>query len=108
MNFTNNINTNFDISYKELNKLILDKIMENGYVCGYYIADIIYNKKELIEPFYIDTNKMCVCWVDDWYEGGRIYNLFGFVDSITINDFTLRYLWRNRYRGGFEHESNNN
>lgn len=98
----------YDFSFEELNKFILDKIMDNGKVCSYYIADIIYNGNELAEPFYIDTYNMQVCWLNDWYEGGTIYNIFGFIDSVTIKDFTLKYLWRNRYRGGFEHESNHN
>lgn len=98
-------NFNCDFSYNELNSFILTKIMDIGKVCDYYVADIIYNGMELAEPFYIDTNNMCVCWLNDWYEGGDIYCLFGFIDSITISDFTIKYLWKNRYREDFEDDT---
>lgn len=97
----------YDFSFEELNEFILDKVLY-GKIGSYYIADIIYNGNELTEPFFIDTDKMQVCWLNNWYKGGTIYNIFGFIDSVTIRDFTIKYLWRNRYRGGFEHESNNN
>lgn len=97
----------YNFSYEELNKFILDNVLY-GKICSYYIADIIYNNMEIAEPFYIDIDNMCVCWVNDWYDGGTIYNIFGFIDSETIKDFTLKYLWRNRYRGGFDYESNHN
>lgn len=108
MNYANDLTIKYDISYEELNKRILKEILDSGKVCSYYIADIKYNNMELAEPFFIDLNNMCICWVNDWYEGGTIRTLFGFVDSITLSDFVFKYLWTNRYKGGFEHESNHN
>ena len=107
MNYSNDLTIKNDLSYEELNKRLLMEIIDSK-VCDYYIADIKYNNMELAEPFYIDLTHMCVCWVNDWYEGGTIRTLFGFVDSKTLSDFVFKYLWNNRYKGGFEHESDNN
>lgn len=95
----------YNYNYEDLNKFIFDKIMNSGKICNYYMAEIIYKNMELVEPFYIDLNNMKICWLNDWYEGGDIYCLFGFVDSITISDFTIKYLWKNRYRGDFEDDT---
>lgn len=102
MNFAIGYNSRFNLDYTELNQFIIDTILESEMICSYYLADIIYNNMELVEPFYIDINDNSVCWVNDWYEGGKIYSLFGFIDSETIRDYTIKYLWRNRYRGGFK------
>lgn len=90
-----------NLSYDDFNEYLFNKILETGKVCDYYIVDFGYNNNELTEVFYIDTINYRICWLNDWFEGGTIKCLFGFVDSKTVGDYTKRYLWRNRYRGGF-------
>lgn len=97
-----------EYSYDAFNQIILDKIIAQGNVCQYYIADFSYNNMERTEPFYIDFNTYDICWIDDWYEGGDIECFFGFVDSKTIGEIVKHYLWANRYRGGFNYEINHN
>lgn len=104
MNFAisdSEFNKEKNFSYDDFNQFLLNKVMETDVICSYYIADFGYNNEELTEVFYIDTYNHKICWLNDWFEGGTIKCLFGFVDSKTVGDYAKRYLWRNRYRGGF-------
>lgn len=111
MNFAisdSEFNKENNFSYEDFNQFLFNKVMESHKVCDYYIADFGYNNEELTEVFYLDTNKNIIYWLNDWFEGGTIKCLFGFVDSTTVGDYAKHYLWRNRYRGCFDYESNHN